>query len=255
MTLLLAHMGPGSTWQAPVALLSLLVAALFLLMVARVVKVRELTDLIVPFAAIALASALASASTDFLSDQVGWAIPLGVVGLGGVLWFAARPQKFGRTSPATIGIVVVAATASLALSGPLTNTLHPPPVFVDVTNLPVADDISVTILTPQLGETLAGPGPFLLQVEIQGGTVGELVTDVTDAPEDPEELGVLRVFNGATLLQVVPRETCSRTSPCTTVTWDIDLEPGTHTLVVEFLTATGSTFRTSVFATTIVTVE
>jgi hypothetical protein len=240
----LAHAGAGASWQALVVAIGFLVAGLFLLVVLKVVKVREPSDLVLPLAGVVIVSSLATTASDSLSDQIGWVLPIGIIALGGLLWASLKPQEFTVTSRFTLILVGLAAVAGVALQGPLTNALHPALVEFDVTTLPQVDDVKISIITPQDDATVGTP--FELVIEVTGGTIGgELLANI---PVDPETFGNVRVLDGAKVLDVTPAESCSSDAPCTRLTYQIELTAGKHQLLVEFLTAKGTTFRSSVFA-------
>lgn len=248
---LLAHAGAGASWQALVTVLCWLLAGLFVLVVAKRVKVGEPGDLVLPIAGIVIVSSLGTSASDSLSDQIGWSLPLGVVSLVGLVLASMRPDAWRLTSRTTFQVTVVAAVLSaLALNQPLTQVLHPPPVYFDATSLPTVVDVAIDITSPQAapGERVAATSPVTIVAEVTGGSVsGTVPLSADQAPTDPEELGIIRVLDGAEVLDVRPVEDCSAQAPCTTLTFELELTPGLHQVLVEFLTATGSTFRTSVF--------
>ncbi len=260
---LLAHAGAGASWQALVTVLSWLLAVLFVLVATKRVKVSEPGDLVLPIAGIVIVSSMGTASSDTLSDQIGWSLPIGVVALAGLVLASLRPDTWHLRSRHVQLTVAAGAIAAIALNAPLTSVLHPPPDYFDVTALPMVDDVRIQIVEPAVDDPSERPtvsGPVTIVAEVTGGTVAGSVPGTEplgedDAPEDPEELGLVRILDGATVLDVAPLEDCSPTSPCTRLTWELDLAPGTHQVLVEFLTATGSTFRTSVFDLVVVTVE
>lgn len=252
MPIMLAHQGAGASWQALVVVICVLTAALFLLVVGKVVKVRDHNDLVLPLAGVVIISSLGTAQSDSLSDHVGWAIPVGVIALAGLLWAAFKPDDASLRSPITWVLVVVAALGGVVLQAPLSKSLHPAVLVFDASTLPTADDITISLVAPDHVDTTQGAAvtatsPVTLVVTVTGGSVGNQLLDAAAAPSDPEELGLIRILEGNRELTVQPQESCSPDAPCTTLTYVLDLEPGTHTVYAEFLTATGSTFLPSVF--------
>lgn len=249
MTTLLAHAGAGASWQALVAVIGVLTAGLFVLVVTRAVRIKESSDLVLPLAGVVIVSSLGTSASDTLSDQVGWAIPLGVVGLAALLVYGWRPDLMTLRHPTTWAVVAVAALSAFVFQGPLTRALHPPPILFDASSLPAVDDVTIAIRSPVPSEngSVEVTSPITLELEITGGTVGGELLSAADAPADPESLGLVRVLDGSTVLDVQPEQTCTPEDPCTILTYVLELGPGPHQLVVEFLTATGTTFRTSVF--------
>lgn len=245
MSVLIAHAGAGSSWQALVTAIGVLSAVLFLLAAAGVVKVKDHNDLVLPLAGVVIISSLGTGQSDFLSDQIGWALPIGVVALAGLVWLGFKPDEFSITAPPTLLLVGVAAIAGVLLQGPLTGAFHPIEFFVP-TNFAQLDDLEIDITSPTDQDVISGP--FTLQVNIIGGSVSNVEQSEDDAPEDPEEQGILHILlGGANRLEVAPNEGCSIESPCTTLTYDLDLEPGVYTIFADFRTATGGTFGQSVF--------
>lgn len=253
MLLFLAHQAAGASWQALVTVVGVLSAALFLLVVARAVRVSSHSDLVLPLAGVVIISSMGTAQSDTLSDHVGWALPLGVVALLALIAYAFWPAAMRPTSPATITVVIVAILAGVLLEGPVSKALHPPVAVFDVQSLPFVDDVAMTIVSPATQSTVTSPVTIVL--EVTGGTVGNRLMTPSEAPSDPEQLGLVRILDGTTDLLVLPLEPCTPQDPCTTLTYELDLAPGTHTLYPEFLTATGSTFRTSVFASLVLHVR
>ncbi len=250
---LLAHAGAGASWQALVAVLCWLVAVLFILAITKVVKIQTPGDLVLPLAGIVIVSSLGTSASDTLSDQIGWSLPVGIVALAGLVAASMKPDEWTIKARPAQATIVVAAVAALALNGWLTSVLHPAPEYFDVSSLPVRDDVELDITAPEDRSTVGTS--VTLVVEVTGGTVGGQLLAEDDAPADPEELGLIRILDGASVLAVTPRETCSAEAPCTTLTYDLELAPGKHQILAEFLTATGTTFRSSVFSLVVLTVE
>lgn len=225
---ILAHAGAGATWQALLVVSSLGVVVVLALHVIGRIRLRGPDDLVLPLAGVAIASSLAPLGSSFLSDWVGWAFPIGVVALGALLLAALTPFDLSASSPFTYGAVAIAAIAAFTLYQPITVAWHPPPDF-----LPIADDVEVTIITPDDGgDVLAGQ--VEVTVAIDGGSVqSELLTE-GELAADPEEAGNLAVALDGEVLTPVFTETCTVDSPCSEVTFTLEVEPGDRVIAVEY---------------------
>lgn len=233
----LAHAGEGATWQALLALLSFGLVAVVVLVAFRVITVDEPGDLILPLAGAAVLASLSGATSEILSDTVGWAFPIGVVALGALVVAALTPLELSLTSPLLIGAVVAGAVGALALQGPITRAWHP--TEVGRANA-LLDDLAVEIVEPDDGTTLSA-GTFDLVVEATGGSLGDGFVDA-GAPADPEEQVGLTITlaprdAGETTAAVGhPTEDCS--SGCDRATYSVTIdEPGEWDVFVEAKTA------------------
>lgn len=124
--LLLAHGGPGASWQAVVTIICLGLALLFVAVVAGWFEVREPGDLLLPVAAVVIIAGLGTGVSETVSDWVGWAIPVGVTAIGALLVATLTPLELTLRSRFVWATVVVAAAATFLLAEPLTDALHPP---------------------------------------------------------------------------------------------------------------------------------
>jgi hypothetical protein len=230
----LAHAGPGSTWQALVSAVALGLAVIALLAVAGRVRLTSFDDLVLPLAAVAILSSLAPLADYWLSDWIGWSLPLGVIVLMALVLAVGTPLELTPASPLTIGAVVVAAVAMALLSRPLTVALHPPPEF-----LPEATDASIEILVPEDGASIEA-GTLQVSVAVTGGSIGPGGLEPDDLPPDPEEAGDLAVFLDDERVEVTYHETCTVVAPCTTVTFPLEVEAGERRLSVEFTRGDGT---------------
>jgi len=124
---IVAHAGAGSSWQAMVVVAALGLALAVVLATLRVIDVGAPDDLVMPLAASAVASSLGAAlGHAWLSDWIGWAIPLGVVSLSALALAALTPLSLTRGSPLPYAAAVLAAVGIIAFQQPLTRELHPP---------------------------------------------------------------------------------------------------------------------------------
>jgi hypothetical protein len=234
ITTLLAHAGPGSTWQSLVTAVALGLAVIAVLVVAGRIRLGSVDDLILPLAAVAILSSLAPLADYWLSDWIGWTLPLGVVVLVSLVLALTTPLELTPTSPLTIGMVVVAAVSAAVLYAPLTRTLHPPADF-----LPLSSDAEVRILVPEEGSSIEA-GTVEVSVAVVGGSIGPGGLDLDELPADPEEAGDLTVFLDDERVEVDYLEDCTLDDPCTTVTFPLEVEAGERQLTVEFTRGDGT---------------
>lgn len=244
---ILAHGGAGATWQALVTTIAIGVGIVFLLALAGKLKPDTPGDLVLPLAAVAIISSVGPAASGTLSDAVGWAIPAGVVLLVGLL--IASMSDLDLKVPSALGLttVVVALAASVGLSGPLTDALHPPLEF-----LPLSDDATLTLAAPEDQSTVTA-GSVQVRVDVTGATIGP--GGLTSGPDDPEELTNVRLTVDSEVLQVAPEETCAVDDPCTSVTFVVDLEPGQHRVIAELVAWDGRPLAPAVFDAVTFTAE
>lgn len=249
LPLLLAHAGPGATWQAMLVVASLGLVVVFVLTLVGVVILDAPADLVLPLASVAIASSLSPIGSAVLSDWVGWAFPIGVVMLVALLVTALTPLELRWNEPLAFGAVAIAAIGAWFLYLPITVAWHPPAEF-----LPDVDDLVLTIVAPADGTTVDA-GEVVVVVRVEGGSIGaELVPASELAPgADPEEAGVLAAAVDGREVPVEIAEDCSRAAPCTTVSFPVDLDPGEHRIVVEFRRMDGAAFTPIVIERTEVT--
>jgi hypothetical protein len=234
VTTLLAHAGPGSTWQSLVTAVALGLTVVVLLAVLGRLELRAAEDLILPLAAVAILSSLAPLAEYWLSDWIGWSLPLGIIMAVTIVLALVTPLELTVGSPLTIGAVVLFAVAATLLYRPLTLALHPPPEL-----LPLSDDAEVRILVPQDGAVIEA-GTLEVAVAVENGSIGPGDVPLDELPEDPEEAGQLVVFLDDQ--RVVPEylEDCTVAQPCTSVTFPVDVEAGSRQLIVEFTRGDGT---------------
>lgn len=125
MTVLLAHAGEGASWQALLTVISAGMLVLFVLAVIGRLQLETPGDLTLPIAAVAVLASLAPVAGDPVSDAAPWAVPAGVVLLGALVVAATTSRRLTLTSPLTIGAVVLAVVASLALAPMLVDAWYP----------------------------------------------------------------------------------------------------------------------------------
>jgi hypothetical protein len=234
ITTLLAHAGPGSTWQSLVTAVALGLAVIAVLAVAGRLRLGSVDDLILPLAAVAILSSLAPLADYWLSDWIGWTLPVGVVVLVALLLALATPLELTPTSPLTVVMVVVAGVSAVVFYAPLTRALHPPADF-----LPLSTDAEVRILVPEEGSSIEA-GTLEVSVAVVGGSIGPGDLGLDDLPADPEEAGDLTVFLDDERVEVDYLEGCTLEHPCTTVTFPLEVDAGERQLTVEFTRGDGT---------------
>lgn len=238
---LLGHSGAGSTWQALLVLASFGTIAIFLAAAVGKLTLDEPGDLVLPLAGTAVLASLSGATSATLSDLVGWFFPFGLAALVAVVLAASTSLSLKPTTPLALGAVVVALVAAFTLHTTIEDAWHP-----GETGLGAAwSDVELTLVAPVDGDTVS-VGPVEVVVAVTGGTIGPGVSQT--APDDPEQLGIVRVFvdgRQATASDgsgVAPQEDC--TSGCTQATYLLDLTLGVPVLSLEFLSADGQSFDT-----------
>ncbi len=230
----LAHAGPGSTWQAMVTVVAIALALAAVLAGTGVIRLEGPDDLVLPLAGSAIAASLAPLADRWLSDWIGWAIPLGAVALVALLLAALTDLELSPGSPLLYGAVALAAAGMWVFWQPLTIALHPPPEL-----LPLADDSEVTIVAPADGARVPA-GDVLVEVEVTGGSIGPGDVPLADLPADPEAAGGLAVTLDGVRTPVSYDQSCPLDEPCTAVSFWLEVEPGEHELSVEFTRGDGT---------------
>lgn len=248
----LAHAGEGATWQALLALLSFGLIAVVVLVAFRLVTVDEPGDLILPLAGAAVLASLSGATSELLSDTVGWAFPLGVVALVALGVAATTSLELSATSPLLPATVVVGAVAALVLQGPIVRAWHP----AETLQVAPVDDLEVAIASPSDGASVPA-GTIEVVVEATGGTLGDGPVEDAAAPQDPEERVVINLTASAATASIQmgdPLEDCS--AGCDQATYEVTIEePGEWDLYVQALTATRQPFAVTPSDRVTVTVE
>lgn len=247
--LVLAHDGPGATWQALLVVVALGLVVVVGMAVAGKLRIEQLDDLVLPLASVAIASSLAPLGSQWLSDWIGWAFPVGVVMLSTLLVAATTGLDLAPRSPLPWGGLVAAVVGGVVLYQPLTVAWHPPPDL-----LPLADDVEITMVSPTDGATVPA-GTTEVAITVTGGSIAEGFVDVEELGPDPEEGGVLIAAVDGSFVEVDLDQECSRRAACSEVTFPVELEPGERRLSVEFRRADGASFTPLVTARADLTVE
>lgn len=241
---LLAHAGPGSTWQAMLVVAAVVLAAALLLAAVGRLRLARGSDLVLPLAAAAIASSLGALAHEQLSDGVGWALPVGVVALVALLLAALTPLELRFPAPLSMGAVALAVVAAVALHAPVTAALHPPAEL-----LPLSDDAAVDVVAPP-GDATVPAGELEVVVAVTGGSIGPGGVPREALPADPEEAGDLAVAlaevraDGTTApqqrLDVTYAQDCTVTAPCSEVAFTVPVAPGSWRLTVELTRGDGT---------------
>jgi hypothetical protein len=247
-TVVLAHAGPGSTWQAAVVVAAVALTVFVGLAAIGRIPMREPADLLVPLAGAVIASSLGPLVHVWISDGIGWGIPLGAVALLALLLAALTPLELAPASPLTLGSLALAAVGMFMLYQPLTVALHPPPDM-----LPLRDDSEVAIVSPDDGATVDA-GDLDVVVEVTGGSIGPVRSALEDLTLDAEEAGSLAVFVDGDRIPV-EWDGCTVADPCDSVTVSVPVGPGERQLAVEFVRGDGTPFAPIVIDRVTVTVE
>jgi hypothetical protein len=231
----LAHAGPGSTWQAMVVVAGVVLTGVVLAAGIGWLEVRGPGDLVVPLAVAAVLASLGVLGHEVISDGIGWGLPLAVVSLGTLLLGGLAGVDLRLPAVVPMGALALLGVSAWLLSPPLTVALHPPPEI-----LPLSDDAELTVVAPPEGAVVAA-GMVPVTVAVEGGSVGPGGAALSELPEDPEEAGELAVAlqevrdDGAAPQRRVDVEVvgCTVAEPCREVTVELDVPPGTWQVTVD----------------------
>lgn len=242
LTTLLAHAGPGSTWQAMVVVAGVVLTGLLVAAGLGRIQIEHADDLVVPLASTAIVSSLGTIAHEVISDGIGWALPLAVVSLLALSLGALTGLDLRFPAPLPMGAIALAGVGAVMLYGPLTIALHPPGEL-----LPLSDDSTITIVEPADGGSV--DAPVAVTVEVTGGSLGPGRVPLEELPDDPEEAGTLSVAieevreddraEQQQLVEVDPEQDCTVAEPCPQLTFELDPGPGTYELTVEFVRGDG----------------
>ncbi len=254
----LAHAGPGSTWQAMVVVAGVVLAGYVIVAASGRITIERPDDLVVPVAAAAIAGGIGVVGHAVLSDFIGWGLPLAVTALLTLTLAATTPLDVRLPGPLPMGALAVALVSTITLYQPLTIALHPPPEF-----LPLAEDARIAIEEPA-DEATVPAGTVEVTVVTDEASIGPggLELDELDLarPAHAGELAVRRAAvdaDGTTSdrqrVASDPGPDCTVADPCERATIDLDLEPGTWRITVELRRGDGTELAPTV--TDHVTVE
>ncbi len=237
----LAHAGPGSTWQAMVSAVAVGLVLVVVLVAAGRLELRQPGDLVLPLAGVAILSSLAPLGDVWLSDWVGWAFPVGVVALASLLLSAFTPLRLAADGALLYVAGGLAVVGALLLYRPLTLAWHPPPEL-----LPDPGPTAVTILEPTDGAQVEA-GDLGVEVAVEQGSIGPGRVLFDDLPWDPAEQGVLEVTVAGDRVEVEPGQDCPAVNPCREVSFTVEVPAGRGVgLQVEFRRGDGMPFSPAV---------
>lgn len=256
MDVVLAHPGghgaAGSgpqTWEAMVVIATIgLVVAAGLVLLGRL-QLRSAGDLVMPIAATMIVTSLVAGS---LRTTVGgwfpWALPVGIVLLVGLA--VAAITQLELVSWALGGGVVAFGVVGALVVGPMLRSGPVGPALM----LAASDDASLAFVGLEDGVELEA-GRHTVTLAVAGGSIGPAVVPPNAQPEDPEELGHVRLYVGLEPVPTVNDRDCTVNDPCGEVTFEVSLDPGEHLLSAEFLSADGLPLSPSVYASVQVVVR
>ena len=234
--LVLAHAGPGSTWQAMVVVAGVVLTGVVLAAGIGWLEIRHPADLVAPLAATAVLASLGALGHEVISDGIGWGLPLAVVSMSTLLLGGVAGVELRFPAAVPMGTVALLGVSAWLLSAPLTVALHPPAEI-----LPLSDDAELEILAPPEGAELAA-GVVPLTVAVEGGSIGPGGAALSDLPEDPEEAGELTIAlqevrddDGPAPQRRLDIEVvgCTLAAPCREVTVEVAVPAGTWQVTVD----------------------
>jgi len=234
--LVLAHAGPGSTWQAMVVVAGVVLTGVVLAAGIGWLEVRRPTDLVAPLAVTAVLASLGTLGHEVISDGIGWGLPLAVVSMGTLLLGGVAGVDLRLPAVVPMGALALLGVSAWLLYAPLTVALHPPPEI-----LPLSDDAELEILAPPEGAEVAA-GVVPVTVTVVGGSIGPGGVELSALPEDPEEAGELTIAlqelrddDGAAPQRRLDIEVdgCTIAAPCREVTVEIAVSAGTWQVTVD----------------------
>ena len=172
---------------------------------------------------------------------MGWSFPVGVIALTSLLLAAFTPLRLATNGGLLYVAAALAVVGAIVLYRPLTLAWHPPAEL-----LPEPGDTEVALLDPLDGDE-RDAGTTTVAVRVVDGSVGPGRVPFEDLPWNPSEQGVLEATVAGERLEVEPHQTCTESTPCAEVTFDVTLPAGDAVgLQVEFLRGDGMPFSTPV---------
>lgn len=236
---LLAHIGEaGDPWVGVATVAAIAAMITFVLVVFDVVTLEAPGDLLLPLAAMVLASGLGGNLGLAIDEQSPWIVPVGLALLIALVVAAFRPSvSIGRTTRPTLlalaGAVVLAAASYSFLA-----ELWVPQELT----LPELEDGVVTAEIPAPPDE---DGTFTVRVSVENATLGDGLA--TARPDDVETELVPRFQVGPVYLNPPVPDDCAAAETCTTAEFEMTLPAGfitepPETITVELLTADGLPF-------------
>lgn len=234
---MLGHvLSQDNPWIPLLTVAGIAVVVVFLLVATGRVAIEEPGDLLLPLASVVLVAGLAGsvASADWLLDQGPWIVPAAIVLLIALVVAATVADvRLGPGALRATGVVTVLAVAvGAAAFAPLDDAW-----FGEEADVFAVDrgDASVEM---DLVEPLDDDGRLVVEITLDGGTIGDNVPTGT-RPDDPErEMFVRFLLNGQPRFPAVPDQ-CAGDPDCTTARFELQHtgdEP-LERVTVELLTA------------------
>ena len=238
---LLAHIGsPNNPWIGVMTVSAWVLIVVFVLVASRRIQLDAPGDLLLPLAAVVLVAGLTGSLGDAITDQGPWAVPAGLVALGGLLVGAFRGVSYSWSTRSTWGVLGSAVLASVLLYSPLDSLWFPSDASGEP--LPVLQDARVTA---EVLDPLGDDGSLSVRVSLENATFGSTIFGTR--PDDPETELVPRFQVGPVYLTPPIPPECVEADECIEATFELTLPPSLvqdppDSLVVELLTADGLPF-------------
>lgn len=235
---MIAHvLSEGNAWIAPLTVAGIALVVLFVLVVADRVVLDEPGDLLLPLATVVLVAGLSGplATQDWLLDQGPWLVPASLVLLAGMVATAVTDSvALARRSRATLAVVGVAVAAGALAFAPLDDAWfgEEPAVFAVERDGDASAEL--TLVEPPDDE-----GRFVVEVALDGGTIGDNVPAATTPQDTTRDMFVRFYVGTSSQFPAVPEE-CASAEECRTARFELfDPTPDDPlgSVTVEFLTA------------------
>ncbi len=237
------HAADPPVWAALVVLVGLGLAVIWVLVAARRLRLAGLDDLVAPLAVCLVVASVAAAP---LQTSVGgwfaWVAPAAVVLLVGLTVAALGDREAG--SLPVVGTVAAAAAVAAVGFGPVLPTGS----VDELAALPLAGETRVWFVDLEEG-AVVDAGRRTVAVAVLGGTIGPPVVPDDRMPEDPSQLGHVRLFLDGEPVPTANDRGCTVDEPCTAVAFDVTIPPGPARLRTEFVSADGLPFTPTVTST------
>lgn len=232
----IGHAGPGSVWQAMVVVAGLVLAVVAVAVAAGRVTIDRPADLIGPLAVTIAAASLGAIGHMWISDGIGWGLPIAVVAAVALTLHVFTPLRLEGLSPLAGASLAVGIVGTVMLHGPLAMALHPP---VEV--LPLAGDAEITIVEPTDGQRVEGS--FDLVVRVDDATIGPGAPTFeawSRHSDDPTRLAVVTLYVDGDRHDVAWTPGCTVAEPCERTSAELTLPSGPSTLTVELVRGDGT---------------
>ncbi|MEX2324799.1 MAG: hypothetical protein WD576_03545 [Nitriliruptoraceae bacterium] len=202
------------------------------LAIAGRLPINSRDDLVGPLAIVAAVSSIGLLGHQWISDWIGWGLPLATLSLAALTLAATTRADLTGVAPFSMAYAALVIVTTVVLYQPMTMALHPLPEV-----LPSAGDATITIVDPR-DDAEVEPS-FDLTVVVTDGGIGFPAADFTGG--DPEAAGALRVTVDGDQYPIT-WDGCSQAAPCERVTVPLSLDPGERRITVEFTRSDGMPF-------------